>query len=167
MALTEPIIIAPGTIPPAGYASIEAEPGMTITYGPGAGTVYLGPQPIITVASAFDDALASLTLIEGLYEGIEILSALPNEEYDPSGALADTVQISYAIVGRPGVFTVSVPYANNWTAIAFFRIGEDAQNVELIYEGASDNQQVPTQLLVPTSSGPPTLIPQPGTATPV
>ncbi len=120
------------------------------------------------VPLSFADALDALSLIEAQHEGIEIMAALPNQGYDGGGALVDTVDVSYRIIGRPGVFTVSVPYDKNWGAIAFFYVGLQANTIELIYEGAASLGETPTQLLVPTpSSLPPELIPRPGQPVPV
>lgn len=108
-------------------------------------------------------ALDSLTLFEAQFEGISIVGAMLNSDYDAAGTLYDTVDVQWEIIGRPGVFTTSVPFAINWQAIAFFYIGEDANKVELIYEGASSLAEVPTVLLVqPPSSSPPIPIPRPG-----
>ncbi len=116
----------------------------------------------------FADALDALSLIEAQHEGIEIMAALPNQGYDDAGALVDTVDVSYRIIGRPGVFTVSVPYEVNWSAIAFFYVGLQANTIELIYEGAPSLAEPPTQLLVPPPSNlPPELIPRPGQPIPV
>jgi hypothetical protein len=124
--------------------------------------------PLSGSAPAFEDALASLALIEAEYEGIEILAALPNQGYDDSSTLTDTVDVSYRIIGRPGVFTVSVPYEDNWSAIAFFQVGLQANAIELIYEGAASLAEPPTQLLVPPPSDlPPELLPSPGHPIPV
>ena len=117
----------------------------------------------MSTPQAFADALASLELIEAQYEGIEIVAALPNQGYDDKGELTDTVDVSYRIIGRPGVYTVSVPYAVNWQAIAFFQVGLQANAIELIYEGASSLAEVPTAFLVqPPSDIPPRLNPTPG-----
>ena len=98
----------------------------------------------------------------------EILAALANQGYDDTSTLTDTIDVSYRIIGRPGVFTVSVPYEDNWNAIAFFQIGLQANAIELIYEGAGSLQETPTQLLVPAASNTaPRLIPQPGQPIPV
>lgn len=113
-------------------------------------------------ASTFDDALAALSLIESQYEGLEILSAVQNQGYDTDGALVDTVDVSFRIFGRPGAYTVSVPFYANWAAIAFFRVGVKAQQVEQIYEGLADSGQATTQLLVPPPPSPPTPVPRPG-----
>lgn len=130
--------------------------------------IFADPRAIPNSAPAFADALASLALIEAEYEGIEIIAALPNQGYDDADTLTDTVDVSYRIIGRPGVFTVSVPYEDNWNAIAFFRVGLQANAIELIYEGADSLQQTPTQLLVPAvSDTAPRLIPQPGQPIPV
>lgn len=108
-------------------------------------------------------ALDSLTLFEAQFEGINIVGSMLNSDYDSAGTLYDTVDVQWEIVGRPGVFTTSVPFAQNWQAIAFFYIGEDANKVELIYEGAASLAEVPTVLLVQPPSGvPPTPIPRPG-----
>lgn len=109
-----------------------------------------------TGAPDFQAALDSLTLIEGDYEGIQVLGAVANEDYDANGALIDTIQISYSIIGRPGVFNVSVPYAFNWQAIAFFYIGLQANTIELIYEGASSLAETPSVYLTETATPPPT-----------
>lgn len=114
------------------------------------GTTTLG------VPLAFADALASLELIEATYDGIEILAALPNQAYDSTDTLIDTVDISYRIIGRPGVYTVSVPYAINWNAIAFFQVGLQANTIELIYEGADSLNQTPTVFLTSTPVPPST-----------
>jgi hypothetical protein len=119
-------------------------------------------------ATPFADALASLALIEAEYQGIEILAALPNQGYDSADTLTDTIEISYRIIGRPGVYTVSVPYEDNWNAIAFFQIGLQSNAIELIYEGAASLNEAPTQLLVPPPPDTaPQLIPQPGQPIPV
>lgn len=124
--------------------------------------------PGTPIPLTFADALDALSLIEAQYEGIEIMAALPNQGYDDTGALVDTVDVSYRIIGRPGVFTVSVPYDPNWSAIAFFYVGLQANTIELIYEGASSLNETPTVLLAPPpSSVPPTRIPQPGQPIPV
>lgn len=122
----------------------------------------------MSTPQAFADALASLELIEAQYEGIEIVAALPNQGYDDKGELTDTVDVSYRIIGRPGVYTVSVPYAVNWQAIAFFQVGLQANAIELIYEGAASLAEVPTAFLVqPPSDIPPRLNPTPGQPIPV
>ena len=119
-------------------------------------------------APSFADALASLALIESTYEGIEIMAAMPNQGYDGTDTLTDTVDVSYRIIGRPGVFTVSVPYELNWNAIAFFQIGLQANAIELIYEGAGSLAETPQVLLVPPPSDTtPRLIPVPGQPIPV
>ncbi len=116
----------------------------------------------------YADALTSLQLIEATYEGIEVMAAMPNQGYDDAGELMDTMDVTYRIIGRPGVFTVSVPYALNWNAIAFFQIGLQANTIELIYEGAGSLAEVPAVFLTqPPSSNPPVLIPIPGVLTPV
>ncbi len=108
-------------------------------------------------------ALDSLSLFEAQFEGINIVGAMLNSDYDSAGTLYDTVDVQWEIIGRPGVFTTSVPFAQNWQAIAFFYIGEDANKVELIYEGAASLAEVPTVFLVqPQSTIPPTPIPRPG-----
>ncbi len=108
-------------------------------------------------------ALDSLSLFEATFEGINIVGAMLNSDYDSAGTLYDTVDVQWEIIGRPGVFTTSVPFAQNWQAIAFFYIGEDANKVELIYEEASSLAEVPTVFLVqPPSSQPPIPIPRPG-----
>ena len=117
---------------------------------------------------SFATALASLELIAQELEGLEILAAITNEDYDTDGSLVDSVHVTYRIIGRPGTFTVSVPFADNWNAIAFFYIGLQANTIELIYEGAASLAETPTQYLVPTPSDlPPILIPQPGHPIPV
>lgn len=121
-----------------------------------------------TEALPYADALLSLQLIEAEYEGIEVMTAMPNQGYDDTGALIDTMDVSYRIIGRPGVFTVSVPYALNWNAIAFFQIGLQANTIELIYEGAASLADVPAVFLVqPASDVPPELIPVPGAPVPM
>ncbi len=108
-------------------------------------------------------ALDSLTLFEQQFEGINIVGSLINSDYDANGTQFDTIDLSWEIIGRPGVFTTSVPFALNWQAIAFFYIGQDANKVELIYEGASSLAETPTVLLTqPTSTVPPIPIPRPG-----
>lgn len=114
------------------------------------------------MAASFTDALDSLALIEADLYGIDIVSALPNEAFDQAGVEGDTVDVQFQIVGRPGVFTTTVPYAVNWNAIAFFYIGEKAQLIEQIYEGKTDSSQLPTDILVPQITQNPTPIPQPG-----
>jgi hypothetical protein len=121
-----------------------------------------------SVPLPYADALESLAMIEATYEGIEIMAAMPNQGYDDTGALIDTMDVSYRIIGRPGVFTVTVPYALNWNAIAFFQIGLQANTIELIYEGAGSLNETPTVFLTqPPPTSPPVLIPVPGTLTPV
>lgn len=121
-----------------------------------------------TEALPYADALESLQLIEATYDGIEVMGAMPNQGYDDTGTLIDTMDVSYRIIGRPGVFTVSVPYALNWNAIAFFQIGLQANTIELIYEGAASLADVPAVFLVqPASDVPPELIPVPGSPVPV
>lgn len=120
------------------------------------GTPDTTTTPTAAVASSFDDALASLSLIESTYDGIEILTALPNQEYDETGALIDTIDLSYRIIGRPGVFVVSVPYVQNWSAIAFFQVGLQANTIELIYEGADSLNETPTVYLTTTPVPPST-----------
>lgn len=116
-------------------------------------------QPSVSIQTA----LESLALFEETFEGIRIVGALLNSDYDDAGNLYDTVDVQWEIIGRPGVFTSSVPFALNWVAIAFFHIGLKANTVELIYEGAASLAEVPTQLLVqPPPSNPPQLIPRPG-----
>lgn len=111
----------------------------------------------------YADALASLQLIEQTYDGIEVMAAMPNQGYDTSDALIDTMDVSYRIIGRPGVFTVTVPYTLNWNAIAFFYIGLQANTIELIYEGTSSLADTPTvYLTTPPSTTPPAPIPVPG-----
>ena len=123
---------------------------------------------IPNVAESFAAALDSLRLIEAEYEGIEIMAALPNQGYDGTSTLVDTVDVSYRIVGRPGVYTVTVPYETNWNAIAFFQIGLQANAIELIYEGAGSLAETPTVFLVqPPAAAPAALIPGPGQLIPV
>lgn len=108
-------------------------------------------------------ALTALSSFEETFEGIRIVGAMLNSDYDANAALYDTVDVQFEIIGRPGVFTVSVPFAINWTAIAFFQIGLKANTVELIYEGAASLNDTPTQLLTqPPPSNPPAIIPRPG-----
>src|SRR5579859_2352091 len=122
----------------------------------------------MSVPQAFADALASLQLIEAEHEGIEVMAAMPNQGYDESDALADTVDISYRIIGRPGLYTVSVPYLIDWQAIAFYQIGLQANAIELIYEGAASLADTPTVNLVPAPpTGEPLPRPLPGQAVPV
>lgn len=124
--------------------------------------------PAQNVAPAFADALASLSLIESEHEGIEILAALPNQGFAGDGTLLDTVDVSYRIIGRPGVYTVSVPAAINWQAIAFFEVGLQANAIELIYEEAASLDETPQVFLVPPPSSDATIPrPQPGQAVPV
>jgi hypothetical protein len=115
-----------------------------------------------TTPSSLDEAIASLTAIEASYQGIDVLAAIPNQEYDATNTLIDTMQVSWRLLGRPGVFTTSVPYVSDWQALAFFHIGLDAQNVELIYEGAPDMHSTPTVYLVPPPAVAPTPLPSPG-----
>lgn len=107
-----------------------------------------------TGPDGFTQALAGLQLFEQTYEGLEILAALPNEDADENGNPVDTVQVTYRIIGRPGSYTVSVPFADNWNAIAFFQIGLQANTIELIYEGASSLNDVPTVYLTETPTTP-------------
>ena len=104
------------------------------------------------MSSIFDDALDSLALLEAETEGVELLSALPNQEYDVGDLLVDTIQITFRITGRSGSIMVSVPYDFHWQALAFVAIGQKARIVELIYEGAPDMHAVPTVYLVPDES---------------
>ena len=121
--------------------------------------------------TSIDDALAALDLYAQTWEGLAFLSAIPNEDYDESGALTDVIQVTYSIIGRPGVYTVSVPYEDNWPAVANFYAGIQAQYIELIYEGADNDQQTPTVLLVPQQAPegqePPGPVPRPGDPIPV
>lgn len=110
--------------------------------------------------SSFDAALASLTLFESTYEGVEILSALLNQDYDAAGTLSDVVDVGFRLRGRPGVFSVHPPFEENWIAIAFFRIGLKQAMVEGIYQGLASAAELPAGPI-----GPP--IPMPGTAVPV
>lgn len=112
-------------------------------------------------------ALQSLALFEEQYEGIRVVGALPNSDYDSSGVLYDTIDVSFEIIGRPGTFTVSVPFAVNWQAIAFYYIGLKAQQVEQIFEGKASASDLPTQFLVPQLTVAPTPIPTPGNPIPV
>ncbi len=123
----------------------------TIPYTLEAAAAALGAT-LTSAPASFADALSSLTLIEAEYAGIEILAALPNQGYDDAGALVDTIDLSYRIKNRPGVFTVSVPNEINWTAIAFFQVGLQANAIELIYEGAPSLAETPTVNLVPPTS---------------
>jgi hypothetical protein len=156
--------------PPHGL-EVSGSPTAPIFTDPRAVPNTLGGTTTATLGGGvppFEDALASLALIEAEYEGIEILAALPNQGYGDSDALEDTVDVSYRIIGRPGVFTVSVPYEDNWSAIAFFQVGLQANAIELIYEGAASLAEPPTQLLVPPPSDlPPELLPSPGHPIPV
>ena len=104
------------------------------------------------MSSIFDDALNSLALLEAETEGVELLAALPNQEYDSADTLVDTIQITFRITGRPGSIMVSVPYDFHWQALAFVAIGQKARIVELIYEGADNMEAVPTVYLVPNES---------------
>lgn len=134
------------------------------TAGAAAGTTTATVTASDNVGSvSIDAALESLSLFEAEFEGINIVGALLNSEYDAAGTLYDTVDVQWEIIGRPGVFTTSVPFALNWTAIAFFYIGLEANTVELIYEGADSLAQTPTVFLAqqaPTTA--PTPIPRPG-----
>ncbi len=129
------------------------------------------PAALLTTSTAtapsdsvsIDAALKMLGLFEAQHEGINIVGGMLNSDYDPAGTLYDTVDIQWEIIGRPGVFTTSVPFALNWEAIAFFYIGADANKVELIYEGAESLAETPTVFLTqPPSSTPPIPIPRPG-----
>ena len=104
------------------------------------------------MSSIFDDALASLALLEAETQGVELLSATPNQEYDSTDTLIDTITVTFRIVGRPGSIAVSVPYDFHWQALAFVAIGDKARIVELIYEEAPNMQAVPTVYLVPDQS---------------
>lgn len=112
-------------------------------------------------------ALQSLALFEERFEGILVTGAIPNSDYDAGGNLYDTIDVSFEIIGRPGLFTVSVPFAINWQAIAFYYIGLKAQQVEQIFEGLPDKNTPPTQLLVQVPTASPTPIPRPGAPLPV
>jgi hypothetical protein len=111
--------------------------------------------------STYQAALDSLTLFEDTYEGIEILGALPNEQYDDSGDLAEVMDVTFRIRGRPGQFQVHPPFEENWQAVAFFRIGMKAAVVNAIYDGIGSLADLPTD---PATGDP---IPFPGSPIPV
>ena len=119
------------------------------------------------MTSIFEDALSSLALLEAETDGVELLAALPNQEYDTADALVDTIQITCRITGRPGTFSVSVPYDFHWQALAFVAIGQKARVIELIYEGAATMQDVPTVYLVPDESNVGNPFVPPGSVAPV
>lgn len=149
----------------------EASGGVSAQTASAIANTYFGATVTATTTSsddAFVTALASLELVAQELEGLEVLAAITNEDYAVDGTLTDTVHVTYRIIGRPGTFTVSVPLADNWNAIAFFYIGLQANTIELIYEGASSLNETPTQYLAPVPSDlPPELIPQPGKPIPV
>lgn len=110
----------------------------------------------------FQAALDSLTAIEASYDGLEVMSAIANQAYDSTGTLTDTIDVSYRIIGRPGVFVCSVPFYINWQAVAFFQLGLQAYEIEQIYEGKANAQDPPDSILFHQSTVPPTPIPRPG-----
>lgn len=111
--------------------------------------------------TSFAAALQSLSLFEQTYEGVEILAALLNEDYDADGTLQDTVDVTFRIIGRPGQFQVHPYFTIDWQAQAFFLIGIKHAIVEAIYDELPNLQALPSG---PTGGA---TIPQPGTATPV
>ena len=111
--------------------------------------------------TAFAAALQSLSLFESTYEGVEILAALINQDYDAGGELQDTVDVTFGIIGRPGQFQVHPLFTIDWQAQASFLIGVKRAIVEAIYD------ELPNLGALPSAGAGGAPIPQPGVAVPV
>lgn len=133
------------------------------TTGPTTLVATPSPQPSVSITAA----LQLLDAFTTQYEGLHIVGGLLNSDYDAAENLYDTIDVQFEIIGRPGVYTVSVPFAENWIAIANYYIGLKAQMVEQIFEGKADESQLPDLLLVPVLTTSPTPIPLPGNPLPV
>lgn len=85
--------------------------------------------------SSLDAALAALEVTLADYGGIVLLSVLLDQSYDATGALVEVVDVSFEIVGKPGVFTVYPPFGAGWEYDAIGRVINKAGEVMSIYEG--------------------------------
>jgi len=63
----------------------------------------------------------------------QVVAVAQTQELSPTGVLVDAAEISFAIIGRPGVFTVTIPL----TTFRIFESGIDltsaVDEVEAIY----------------------------------
>lgn len=96
-----------------------------------------------TVATTFtggslEAAVTGLGLTLATYENVELVACLLDQNYDVAGNLVEVVDVSFAINGRPGVFTVYPSFAPSWDAVAVELVTEKWQIVEGIYQGLAD-----------------------------
>jgi hypothetical protein len=114
--------------------------------------------------TAFNASLESFSLFETEFENVEVVAALLNEEYDDAGLLTDTVDVTFRIIGRPGLFQVHPLYTVDWIAQAFVLIGLKHAEVEGIYQGLDAPAIIPQPT---TPGGAPAPAPLPGPGVPV
>lgn len=116
--------------------------------------------------TAFQASVDSLTLLEQGFEGVRVISALLNEDYDSGGVLTEVVDVTFTIDGRPGMYQVHPEYAQNWQALAFVEIGLKHATIEGIFQGLDEPAVIPQPVTPGGTPAPPAPIPTPGVAVP-
>ena len=87
--------------------------------------------------TTFQAAVDALTLYAQQYEQVEIVGARPDQQYWSDGNLHEVVDVSFRIIGRPGVFEVFPEYLPDWVDRAEARIAFRRDEINAIYEGFS------------------------------
>lgn len=117
--------------------------------------------------TAYAASVEAFSLFEQAFENVSIEAVLLDQDYDAGGVLTDVVDVTFRIIGRPGMFQVHPEYAINWQAQAFVLIGLKHAIVEGIYQGLSEPAIIPQPVTPGGTPVPPTPVPSPGVAVPV
>lgn len=89
----------------------------------------LGAQQSVSLANA----LATLDLIQGQYDGFAIVGGAPNSAYDDADVLYDTMDVYFTVDGYGGTFTVTVAMVTNWPGEATAQAGFKADTIRSLY----------------------------------
>lgn len=92
--------------------------------------------------TTFQTGVDALTLYAQQYESVEIVGARPDEQYWSDGNLHEVVDVSFRIIGRPGVFEVFPEYLPDWVARAEARIAFRRDEIEAIYQGLNSTSEL-------------------------
>lgn len=80
-------------------------------------------------------AEAAYSFIETEIDGVQVVSAMLNERYDPADNLYACMDVGFKILGRPGVFFVHPHAYSDWPERAVDRINYKLCIINSIYEG--------------------------------